>query len=150
MIMGRVMLMGTFDPLHDGHRHFFATARESGSELYVGVMSDQFVREIKNREPVYDEQSRLDAVLREGAVDFGFIVPRDEQEEIAKIISFRPDVYYFGSATYDGPWNKMLQGVLKEHLPNIEFKVIAAYDRQRLNSTSIRAEMRDGARKRNK
>lgn len=138
----RVMLMGTFDPLHDGHRHFFAEARKSGTELYVGVMPDSFIRALKRREPMYCEQKRLEAVLREPNVDHAFIVPENEEEEISTIVGLNPDIYYFGSATYGSPWNKKLQEILREHIPPIEFKVIDAYDRGRLNSTRIRQELK--------
>ncbi|HII15832.1 MAG TPA: adenylyltransferase/cytidyltransferase family protein [Nanoarchaeota archaeon] len=134
----RVMLMGTFDPLHDGHRHFFAEARKSGTELYVGVMPDSFIRNLKGREPMYCEQKRLEAVLHEPNVGHAFIVPENEEEEISKIVGLKPDIYYFGSATYNHPWNTRLQAILMAHLPAIEFRVIDAYDRSRLNSTRLR------------
>ena len=79
--------------------------------------------------------------MRDEAVDHAFIVPKDEQEEIAKIVSLRPDVYYFGSATHDSPWNRRLQEILRKNLIGIEFKIISAYDRERLNSTRIRKGM---------
>ena len=135
------MLMGTFDPLHDGHRHYFATARESGDELYVGVMPDHFVRNFKDREPMYDQQTRLEAVLQNESVDHAFIVSENEERKVAEIIALKPDIYYFGAATYDNEWNSNFQRILRKHLPNIEFMVTTELDRERLSSTKIREEM---------
>jgi cytidyltransferase-like protein len=137
----RVMLMGTFDPLHDGHRHYFATARESGDELYVLVMPDHFVRNFKGREPMYDQGARLEAVLTESIVDRAAIVSADEQEKVEFVVGLKPDIYYFGAATYDNEWNSNFQRILRERLPDVEFRVTTELDRERLSSTRIRGEM---------
>lgn len=57
----RVLTIGTFDLIHDGHRRLFARASLFG-DVYVGVNSDRFVREYKGRPPECSENLRLFAV----------------------------------------------------------------------------------------
>jgi pantetheine-phosphate adenylyltransferase len=58
----RVVVAGTFGPLHDGHRRLFETALRHGDEgVVVGVTTDELARGSRTREvPPHDE--RLDGV----------------------------------------------------------------------------------------
>lgn len=58
----RVLVFGTFDVLHEGHRDFFRQARALGDELHVVVARDATVQQVKGRVPQQDEQTRLQAV----------------------------------------------------------------------------------------
>jgi len=135
-----VMMMGTFDPLHEGHRHCFEYARGAGTELYVGVMSDEFIRVKKGREPMYDELRRIMEVGDDENVDFTFVVPEDDDLEFDVVAGLEPDIYYFGSATFNNLWNIEFQKKLKGRIPGIEFRVFESYKRDELNSTRIREE----------
>lgn len=57
-----VLAFGTFDGLHAGHLFFLRAARSLGSTLTVVVARDQDVRELKQKEPQFDENTRLAAV----------------------------------------------------------------------------------------
>lgn len=65
----KVLAFGTFDPLHEGHVHFFGQAKRHGDYLLVVVARDSAIREIKRREPHRDEETRLAAVQRLDEVD---------------------------------------------------------------------------------
>lgn len=67
--MRRVLLFGTFDPLHEGHRALFRRAKAQGEQLLVVVARDETIRRFKQREPVQSEEARLAAVQREPIVD---------------------------------------------------------------------------------
>ncbi len=58
----RVLVFGTYDVLHPGHRDFFKQARELGDELRVIIARDQTVLQVKGREPQHNEAERLAAV----------------------------------------------------------------------------------------
>lgn len=58
----RVLVFGTYDVLHPGHRDFFRQARELGDELHVVVARDQTVLSVKGRAPQHNEAERLAAV----------------------------------------------------------------------------------------
>jgi len=65
----RVLAFGTFDPLHEGHVHFFGQAKQHGDHLVVVVARDSAIRETKQREPHRDEETRLAVVQRLDEVD---------------------------------------------------------------------------------
>ena len=58
-----VMVFGTFDLLHAGHRDFVAQAGRYGDVVAV-VARDSTVRRIKGRDPVQGERSRVQRVAR--------------------------------------------------------------------------------------
>ena len=53
----RVLVTGCFDLLHSGHVAFLEEASRHG-ELFVGIGSDETVKNLKGRYPVYTEQER--------------------------------------------------------------------------------------------
>ena len=68
----RVITFGTFDVFHVGHINILERARALGSELYVGVSSDQLNYSKKNRYPIYSEEDRMRIISALACVDFVF------------------------------------------------------------------------------
>lgn len=64
--MKRVLVFGTFDPLHEGHRDFFQQAKALGDHLTVVVARDSSIRANKGYEPHQSEEARLTAVAEAG------------------------------------------------------------------------------------
>jgi len=60
--MKKVLVFGTFDGLHEGHKNFFQQAKEYGDYLMVVVGRNSTIVKTKGRPPKYDEQERLQAV----------------------------------------------------------------------------------------
>lgn len=58
----RVLVFGTYDVLHPGHRSFFTQARALGDELVVVVARDQTVLQVKGKRPQHNENDRLKTV----------------------------------------------------------------------------------------
>ena len=58
MKMKKVMVFGTFDIFHDGHRDYFKQAREFGDYLIVVVARDENVLKIKGNIPRNNEKAR--------------------------------------------------------------------------------------------
>lgn len=54
----KVLVAGTFDRLHPGHRHFLAQAAALGT-LFVVVARDASVQKMKGHPPQQNERSRL-------------------------------------------------------------------------------------------
>jgi FAD synthetase len=53
-----VLVFGTFDALHGGHRYFLRWAKSLGDRLVVSLARDDFVRSFKGKIPRYDENER--------------------------------------------------------------------------------------------
>ena len=69
MMHKRVLMFGSFDPLHRGHRDLFRQAREFGDWLTVVVTRDSGIRQIKKREPQLNELMRRQEVAKDTYVD---------------------------------------------------------------------------------
>ena len=67
--MTTVLVFGTFDIIHPGHRWFLTRAGRLGDRLVAVVSRDEFVREWKGRSPVSNAESRIRALEASGLVD---------------------------------------------------------------------------------
>jgi pantetheine-phosphate adenylyltransferase len=78
----QVVLGGTFDPVHDGHRALFSRAFELG-DLTVGLTSDELAPKTRNEEryvrPFEMRKQDLEAVLAELAEEY------DREFEVRKL-----------------------------------------------------------------
>ena len=68
-IMKKVIVFGSFDPLHKGHVDFFKQAKKLGDFLTIVVARDSNIRELKKHEPMLDEEKRLKQVRKAGLAD---------------------------------------------------------------------------------
>jgi cytidyltransferase-like protein len=68
--MVKVLVFGTFDGLHEGHKDFFRQAKEHGDYLAVVVGRDSTVMRVKKHLPKFNENDRLKAVEECEYVDF--------------------------------------------------------------------------------
>ncbi|PKB71601.1 MAG: hypothetical protein BZY87_04355 [SAR202 cluster bacterium Io17-Chloro-G6] len=64
-----VVLFGTFDGVHDGHRDLFRQARAFGGRLTVIIARDLMVLRLKHQVPKLAERIRHDIVKGEELVD---------------------------------------------------------------------------------
>jgi choline-phosphate cytidylyltransferase/glycerol-3-phosphate cytidylyltransferase len=69
----RVITFGTFDVFHVGHVNILERARSYGTELYVGVSSDELNYSKKGRYPIYSEEDRMHIINAMSCVDFVFV-----------------------------------------------------------------------------
>ncbi|TSC80539.1 MAG: FAD synthetase [Candidatus Peregrinibacteria bacterium Gr01-1014_25] len=94
--MTRILLFGTFDGLHPGHRFVFAQAleRAAGGEVYVVVARDANVQRIKGRPPRAAEDER--ARLISETYPTVHVLPGDPTDFLAPIRAVRPDRILLG------------------------------------------------------
>lgn len=131
-----VLVFGTFDGLHDGHRFFLRESRKLGERLVAIVAQDTIVEQIKGYLPVFPLQERIQLLLDHAVVD-------DALEGDTKlgtwstVTKVKPDVIAVG---YD---QKHLEKTLREHIQSnaLSFKVvqIAPHDPDRLHSSILRS-----------
>ncbi len=92
----RIMVFGTFDYIHEGHKSFFTQARalSEHSFLIVSIARDVNVERIKKKVPLYNENERLLAVTALGMADKVILGSTDNY--LAPIIEERPDIIGLG------------------------------------------------------
>lgn len=98
----RVMVFGTFDMVHQGHKYFFDQARKfaesqqplASAFLIVSIARDKNVERIKGRAPRHTQTFRRAMVAKTHGVDKAVLGGTDDH--IPHIIRQRPDVIALG------------------------------------------------------
>lgn len=73
-----VLVSGTFDGVHEGHRDYFRQARQYGQKLIAIVARDLVSKKFKSRPPRYSEKERIKMVKESPEIDQVFLgVPDD-------------------------------------------------------------------------
>lgn len=67
--MKKVLVFGTFDELHDGHRFLLEYARGLGDELIASVAHDDVVLRLKRRLPAHSAHARIAHLQTDSLVD---------------------------------------------------------------------------------
>lgn len=89
--MARVLVFGTFDPLHDGHRSLLQQAAALGEEVTVVMARDSYIRQVKQREPRLSAPKRrqeLAGVPSVTSVIWGDEWPNAEPYRLLRDLSF--------------------------------------------------------------
>jgi FAD synthetase len=132
--MKKILVFGTFDGLHEGHKDFFRQAKEFGDYLMVVVGRDSTVLSVKKKLPRQNESDRLDAVQKGANVDYA----RLGNEGISKyevIKELQPDIICLG---YDQIYfTEKLTDWIKEQGLKIEIKRLQAYKPEYFKSSII-------------
>ena len=93
--MKTVLVFGTFDILHPGHRWFLSQAASRGDRILAVVSRDRFVLEWKGKAPSSDERTRRAAISESGLVDDAVLSdPAQGSYDVLKRIA--PDIICLG------------------------------------------------------
>lgn len=111
-MMKKVMVFGTFDVFHPGHRDFLKQAKKRGDYLVAVVARDETVLKVKGRWPKNSENFRLKTIQESGLADEAILGNLGDKYEIIK--SQKPDVICLG---YD---QKFFTDKLEEKLKEFE------------------------------
>ncbi|MBT3835029.1 adenylyltransferase/cytidyltransferase family protein [Candidatus Peribacteria bacterium] len=89
----KVLIFGTFDGLHDGHKFFISEALKRG-DLFIVVARDNNVKFIKNKETKFSENERLNVIEKE----FPEVDVRlgDTEDFMKPVKDIAPDLILFG------------------------------------------------------
>lgn len=93
-IMKSVMIFGTFDGVHEGHRELFRQAKCYGDFLIAVVARQSTVFTVKKRLPKYSERVRYTMLLLEPLIDKVFLGDREDVYRVVKQVN--PDVICLG------------------------------------------------------
>lgn len=136
--MKKILVFGTFDGLHEGHKDFFRQAKECGvlirenkqlNYLVVVVGRDSTVQKTKGKLPKFNEQERLKAVQDSGLVDEARLgnqaSPGKKLDPYKVVEEVKPDIICLG---YDQThFVGKLEQKIKEMGLNIEIKRLKSY-----------------------
>lgn len=93
--MKKVITYGTFDLFHIGHLNLLKRARELGDYLIVGLSTDEFNLNAKNKQTVisFEDRKRILENLR--CVDL--VIPENNWEQkISDVKEFKADLFVMG------------------------------------------------------
>lgn len=93
--MTKVLVFGTFDGVHDGHRSMLREAKALGSWLIAVIAPDHVVSELKGKPPRLTSAQRITLVKNEHIADE--VVLGDTQTSSWKILKkYKPDIIALG------------------------------------------------------
>ncbi len=92
----QVLVFGTFDLLHPGHKWFLRQAVKLGNALTVVVARDRNVLKLKGRSPAQNERLRLQAVRRLACVTHALLGQKEFNHRYALVIKIKPAVIALG------------------------------------------------------
>jgi FAD synthetase len=116
----KIMVFGTFDGLHTGHRNLFKQAKSlaRNSFLIVSIARDKNVLKIKKHLPLHAEKKRMKLVEKEKDADK--VVLGGLRSHLPHIMKEKPDIIALG---YDQRhYVKNLKEDLKKK--NLEVKIV--------------------------
>lgn len=137
MIMKKVIVFGTFDIFHEGHRNFLKQARAHGDFLRVVVARDVTVIRVKGRAPRYSEQARVDAIRKSGLANEVVLGSLADRYKVVQ--DYKPDIICLG---YDQKQSVAeLRGKLNETgLSRAKIVRLESYKPEKYKSSLLRKE----------
>lgn len=130
----RILVFGTFDGLHEGHKNFFKQAKEFGDVIVV-VGRDSTIVKTKGRPPKFGEAERLKAVQDCDLVNEARL-GNENMSPYVVIKEVNPDIICLG---YDQThFVDKLEAALKEMgLGHIEIKRLEAFEPEKYKSSLL-------------
>lgn len=88
---------GVFDLFHTGHLNLLEKCKEQCDYLIVGVCNDDYVRNIKGKEPVFDENDRARIIQSLKCVDEAILIDIETtNDKMIALKKFNFDVLFSG------------------------------------------------------
>lgn len=119
--MKKAMAFGSFDILHEGHKHYLKQAKSLGDYLIVIVARDKNIIRFKGKKPKNSENYRLKQIKKLDFVDEAILGHKDDILEV--LDEFKPDVICLG---YDQRTVEIKQLKMELEKRNLKSKVVRA------------------------
>ena len=131
----KIMVFGTFDIFHEGHRNFLEQARRYGNYLIVVVARDETVEEVKKKLSQNDENGRLEIIKKSGLADEAVLGSSENKYEA--IEKYKPEVICLG---YDqGKFTENLREKLEDlNLDKTKIVRLKSYYPEKYKSSKLR------------
>ncbi|MFH1358992.1 MAG: adenylyltransferase/cytidyltransferase family protein [archaeon] len=131
----KVLVFGSYDLIHPGHRYFFVKAKKLGDKLIVVVARDSTIKKVKGKKPKFNENQRLKHVQEISTVDKAVLGNEDDMYKVIEEI--KPDILALG---YDQ--NSFTQGIKQEledrDLSEIKIVRIDSYKPKKYKSSLLK------------
>jgi cytidyltransferase-like protein len=132
------MIFGTFDGVHDGHRHLFQEAQCICDELIVVVARDEHVLELKGHVPDKLLKERLELLSYESEIS-KVIVGDEDLGTYNVITEHEPTMIMIG---YDqDELRRSLETWMEENNVDIRFQTATAYSPEIFQSSILREQV---------
>ncbi|MBU0459159.1 adenylyltransferase/cytidyltransferase family protein [Patescibacteria group bacterium] len=89
----KVLVFGTFDRLHPGHKYVLSEAQKRG-KLFISVALDETVKKIKGKFPTQNQEERLAAIKKE--FPQAKVMLGDPDDYLKPIDEVNPDMILLG------------------------------------------------------
>ena len=119
--MKKAMAFGSFDILHEGHKHYLKQAKSLGDYLVVIVARDKNILRFKGRMPRNNENYRLKQVKKLDFVDEAVLGHKDDILEVLE--EYKPYVICLGYDQKTVNEEKLRQELKKR---NIKAEIVRA------------------------
>ncbi len=129
-----VLVCGTFDGIHEGHRYFISKAQKLGDDLIIGVSPDEYIRQNKKREPRNTMEKRMELLKKE--FPCAQIIGSDKKLSTWEILErSQPNIIACG---YDQiKFKEALEKVIKEKNLSIEVIMLPSFEPDTFHSSII-------------
>ena len=134
--MTKVLVFGTFDHLHPGHRNFLAQAQALANEVIVSVAQDRVVEFLKHRSPLQQLSDRMAALDK--LPEVAQVVAGDtELGTYQRFRDLRPELVAFGyDQTELAKDFQRFQHAIGDETPTV---VLKPYQPEEFKSSLLRA-----------
>ena len=130
----KVLVFGTFDLFHPGHRFVLSEAGKRG-KVFVVVARDRNVQQIKGRFPVHDEDERMSLIR--SAFPTATVVLGSTHDFLEPVRAIDPDLILLG---YD---QRLPPGMKEGDLP-YEIERLPAFHPEKYKTSILRGLGKDG------
>lgn len=132
---------GVFDLFHVGHLNLLERCKEMCDILIVGVCDDEYVTEIKKKQPVYKENQRVRILNALKVVDFAELVTIEEtNDKLLALEKFQFDVLFSGDDWKGSERYKRTEEQFAERGASIEYLPYT----QGISTTDIKSKIKEG------
>ncbi|MFH1366784.1 MAG: adenylyltransferase/cytidyltransferase family protein [Patescibacteria group bacterium] len=132
----KVLVFGTFDYLHPGHRSFLKQAKKLGNFLTVVVACDHTIKHLKKITPHHREKQRVKMVKTLKICDQVVLGQHDFKKKYDIILKLKPDIIALG---YDQKFFiKNLPAVIKKMDKPCRIVRLKAYRPEKYKSSIYR------------
>ena len=134
--MKTVLVSGTFDGVHKGHKNYFQQARKLGHRLFAIVARDSIVKKIKNKTPKYSEKERVKQVKQCKEVDRVYLGVDGSEEKIYDFVAdIKPDIIALG---YDQKaYTENLEKEMKKRLISVKITKLKPFKPEKYKSSTL-------------